>query len=483
MNKTFLFFIVFSSLSVSALSALPPATEVRAVWLTTNYGLDWPGNRVGRRAQEQELISILDKLHALHFNTVLFQVRTRGEVLYDSKIEPMASVVASEKQGKTKFDPLAFVLEECHKRGMELHAWLVTYPLGSDKQVKSLGSSSITKKNPSIVKKYRNEWFLDPGNPQTDDYLMSLVEELVANYDIDGIHFDYIRYPDNPEGFPDATTHRLYGKGQSLQEWRRNNISRFVTRVYDRIKSQKRWVQVSSAPVGRYRKLPDTVVGWTALETVSQDAVRWIKTGKHDALYPMIYYKGGHFYPFADDWIENASGRIVVPGLGAYRMSDAAWSRQDILNQIDYTRKNGSAGQSYFRAGNILSNTKGILNALERYYENPAKLPAMIWLSDKKPDPPFDLTAEKVNGKLRLKWITVNPKERVTYNVYRSETSDFEPDKASNILATGLREPFFEYFRRNDEKGYYYFVTVSDSYHNESEICHPAFFVHSDSIM
>ena len=482
MNRTCLLLIVFLFVTMGVFPVNPPASEVRAVWLTTNYGLDWPRNKISQEVQKRELVAILDNLQKHNFNTVMFQVRARGEMFYDSKIEPMASVIVPSRYGNPKFDPLAFAIEECHKRGMELHAWMVTYPLGLDKHVRSLGARSVTKKNPSITRKYRGEWFLDPGNPKTDDYLLSIVKEIVSNYDIDGIHFDYIRYPDNTGKFPDAGMYRLHGKGKTLHQWRRDNITRFVAKAYDWVKSQKKWVQVSSAPLGRYRALGDTGVGWTALETVFQDAATWLKMGKHDALYPMMYYKDHLFYPFLDDWLENGNRRIIVPGLGAYQMIELGWSRQDIVDQMDYTRKSGSAGQAYFRTGNVLSNTKGILNTLDHYYRYPAKLPAMTWLSDVIPEAPYDLTAENIDGKLLLNWKSDDAGARVTYNVYRSESEAFDVNKAENILATGLRKPFFEYAASVDEKGYYYYVTVSDSYHNESEICYPAFFVHSEKV-
>lgn len=460
-----------------------PAIEVRAVWLTTNYGLDWPINKMSADVQKQELITILDNLKQHNFNTVMFQVRAKGEVFYQSEIEPMASVIVPQSFGKSKFDPLAFAVEECHKRGLECHAWLVTYPLGRDKHVKSLGQNSVTKKNPSIAKKYKEEWFLDPGNPRTDDYLLALVKEIVLNYDVDGIHFDYIRYPDDTRKFPDASTYLMYGKGKSLQEWRRDNITRFVTRTYDWVKKEKPWVQVSSSPLGRYRALGGIGSGWTALEAVYQDAGKWMKTGKHDAIYPMMYYKENLFYPFVDDWILQGNNRIVVPGLGAYQMIELGWSRQDITNQIDYTRRKPVSGQAFFRTDNVLSNTKGILNALKEYYKYPAKLPPMTWLSDAKPNAPYNLTAEKLpNGIFQLKWDAKNKKSDVTYNVYRCETDSFDLNNAENLLAVGLRQPVFEYNAFENDKAYYYFVTVSNAYHNESEMCIPAFFFHSDII-
>lgn len=484
MNKIFSLLIGLLGMTMTLFSSELPATEVRAVWLTTNYGLDWPKNRVNLDEQKTELISLLDSLQKHNFNTVFFQVRTRGEVFYCSTVEPMASVIAPSGYGTQKFDPLEFVIEESHKRGMECHAWMVTYPLGTDEHVKSLGSESVTKKNPSITKKFEEEWFLDPGNPKTDDYLMSLIKEVVTNYDVDGIHFDYIRYPDNRGRFPDAEMHRMYGKGNSLHEWRRDNITRFVIKMYDWVKSEKPWVQVSSAPLGKYRTLNGNGGGWTALETVFQDAGKWMKMGKHDALYPMMYNKEQLFYPFVDDWIDHGNNRIVVPGLGAYLMIELDWSRNDITNQIDYTRRKEVYGQAYFRAENVLSNTKGILNSLKEYYKHPAKLPPMTWLSDSVPTKPIDLTAEQLpNGGLALRWSINDKNARVTYNVYRSETDDFDTDKAENILATGVREPKFDYVENEEDKAYYYFVTVSDSYHNESPISVPAFFYHSDTIL
>jgi len=483
MNKIFLLLILLLCSNTAIYSAPLPATEVRAVWLTTNYGLDWPRNRTSQEIQKKELLSILDDLQKNNFNTVMFQVRARGEVLYDSKIEPMSSLIQSGGYGHPKFDPLAFTIEECHKRGLECHAWIVTYPMGGDKHVRSLGARSVTKKNPTITKKFKGEWFLDPGNPRTDDYLLSIVNEIVTNYDVDGVHFDYIRYLDNRGQFPDDGMYRLHGKGKSRADWRRDNITRFVTKAYDMVKKQKPWVQVSSSPLGRYRSLGNNGHGWTAFETVYQDAGKWMKTGKHDALYPMMYYKEQLFYPFVDDWIENGNKRIVVPGLGAYQMIELGWSRQDILNQVDYTRRKNVHGQAYFRTANVLSNTKGILTSLEKYYSYPAKLLAMTWLSDLIPEKPTDIQAERLpDGTFELKWLLNDEKNRVTYNVYRSETDDFSRDNAENLLAVGLKEPLFTYVAEDNDKAYYYFVTVSDAYHNESEVSIPAFFYHSETV-
>ncbi len=483
MNKIHILLILLLCISQTLFSKESPVIEVRAVWLTTNYGLDWPRNKKSQETQKKELIAILDSLKEYNFNTVFFQARARGEVLYDSEIEPLSSLIVSGENINTKFDPLAFAIEEIHKRGMECHAWLVTYPLGGDRHVRSLGSNAVTKRNPSITKKFKGEWFLDPGNPKTDDYLISIAEEIVKNYDVDGIHMDYIRYPDNRGQFPDNGLYKLYGKGKSISDWRRDNITRFVTKLYDSVKEIKPWVQVSSAPLGRYRTLNDRGRGWTAHETVYQDAVKWLQLGKHDALYPMMYYKDELFYPYLDDWVSNDNNRILVPGLGVYQMLELKWPLKNITDQIEYSRKNKAQGQAYFRTENLLTNTNGILDSLRIYYKNPAKLPRLSWLSDSIPNKPLDIRAELLeNGLFELKWDLEEKQSRVRYNVYRSETDDFCTESTENILAIGLKDNVFYFPVENNDKAYYYYITVSDSYHNESEVSTPAFFYHSDTI-
>ena len=219
-----------------------PKHEVRAAWITAVYGLDWPRTRAttpqGIRKQKEELVDILDKLKAANFNTVLFQTRTRGDVLYPSSIEPFNSILTGKVGGNPGYDPLAFAIEECHKRGMECHAWMVTIPLGNKKHVASLGKQSVTKRVKDICVPYKNEYFLNPGHPATKEYLMRLVREVVDRYDIDGVHFDYLRYPENAPLFPDKYDFRRYSKGRTLDQWRRDNISEIVRYIY---KGVKKW--------------------------------------------------------------------------------------------------------------------------------------------------------------------------------------------------------------------------------------------------
>lgn len=465
------------------LQAQTPATEIRAVWLTTNWKLDWPGNKSTVQDQKIELQRILDELKKLNFNTVFFQTRAQGKVFYRSKIEPLSPYF----NHANNFDPLAFAIEECHKRGMECHAWIITYP---DESVPSKRKRSKQKKidksaiKPSHYKQVNGTWYLDPGRPESRAHLLSLVKEVVTNYDIDGVHFDYIRYPSNTRKFPDQDTHKRYGQGMDIYDWRRENINKLVFTIYDSVKKIKNWVQVSSSPLGRYQVLhhvnPND--GWTARETVFQDVGYWMKSGKHDLAFPMMYYRENNFYPFLDDWVENSYGRIVVPGLGIYQMMvhEGNWPLQDIIPQMNYTRQKGIEGQAYFRTGNILDNLKGIKDTLRTFYPYPAKLPPLKWLDNVAPNSPLDLYVYRDNdGIVHMEWESPDTSEGMTYNVYFSDREDVDITDAKNILAAGLRNNRYSFEASEGEFGFYYSVTASDRYHNESVPCFPAYFVHT----
>lgn len=142
-GTSLLFLFLLSLLPLHAQTS--PKHEVRAAWITAVYGLDWPRTKAttpaGIRRQKEELIDILDRLKEANFNTVLFQTRTRGDVLYRSDIEPFNSILTGKTGGDPGYDPLAFAVEECHKRGMECHAWMVTIPLGGKNMWPHLASN------------------------------------------------------------------------------------------------------------------------------------------------------------------------------------------------------------------------------------------------------------------------------------------------------------------------------------------------------
>jgi uncharacterized lipoprotein YddW (UPF0748 family) len=344
-----------------------PKREMRAVWLTSIYSLDWPDkpfkntNDINR--QQKDLIDILDKLKAANFNTIFLQTRLRGDVIYNSQIEPVSRYICDTDDMGSKYDPLTFAVSECHKRGLECHAWFVTYPLGRQMINGKENNSPTLKKNQDKTRRIGNELYLDPGDPQTNVYLLSLIEEIVEKYDIDGIHMDYIRYPGNK--FPDENTYLHYGKGKNKSNWRRENINRFVSELYDVVKSKKQWVQVSSSVIGIYKKIQGRTKRnyLTAYDGVYQDPVEWLRQEKHDFVVPLMYYTDDLFFQFVLDWKFQKQGRYIFPGLAVYKLDgkEGNWSINKIKEQIRFSRENQMGGNVFFRTRFLLDNKKGIM--------------------------------------------------------------------------------------------------------------------------
>lgn len=464
------------------LAAQLPKHEVRAAWITAVYGLDWPRTRATSperiRKQQDELVEILDKLKAANFNTVLFQTRTRGDVLYQSSIEPYNSILTGKVGGDPGYDPLTFAIEECHKRGMECHAWMVSIPLGNKKHVASLGKESVTKKKAAICVPYKNEYFLNPGHPQTKEYLMSLVREVVKRYDVDGVHFDYLRYPENAPRFPDGYDYKRYAKGRSLAQWRRDNITDIVRYIYKEVKALKPWVKVSTSPVGKYRDTSRySSRGWNAYHTVYQDVQGWLGEGIQDQIYPMQYFRGNHFYPFALDWKEQSNERHIIPGLGIYFLDPAEgnWTLDEIERQMHFIRAQKLEGEAHYRVKYLMDNTQGLYDTLEKnFYTAPALQPAMPWIDSVPPTPPTNLRTEQLaEGYLLLRWNPAtdnDPQNAPTYVVYGSDTYPVDTDNPENILAQRVQGTEFIYapiFPWTTRK--YFAVTAVDRCGNESQ--------------
>ena len=464
-------------------AAAQPKYEVRAAWVTAVYGLDWPRSKATTtpesiRRQQKELTDILDKLKAANFNTVLFQTRTRGDVIYKSSIEPFNSILTGKTGGDPGYDPLAFAVLECHKRGMECHAWMVTIPLGNRRHVASLGNQSVTKKRKEICVAYKNEYFLNPGHPSTKEYLMKLVREVVTRYDVDGVHFDYLRYTENAPRFPDSYDFKRYGKGRSLAQWRRDNLTDIVRYIYKGVKEIKPWVKVSTCPVGKYKDTSRySSRGWNAFNTVYQDPQGWLGEGIQDQIYPMLYFRQNNFYPFVLDWQEQSNGRQVIPGLGIYFLhpDEGNWIREDIDRQINFVRSHGLAGEAHYRVQYLMDNTQGIYDELEEnFYRYPALQPPMPWLDNEAPTAPSDLRiSPEGNGCLLLTWQAATDNDRMNmprYVIYASDTYPVDTTNPENIIAQNVRGTQYTYapIYPWTEK-IYFAVTAVDRYGNEGK--------------
>ena len=245
--------------------------------------------------------------------------------------------------------------------------------------------------------------------------------------------------------------------------------------IYDWVKSVKPWVQVSSAPLGKYNRIERVPnAGWTAYESVYQDPVLWMKQDKQDMIVPMMYYLHENFFPFMDNWVNNSNGRLVVPGLGAYRMleSEADWLLNDITDQIDYSRYYGGAGCAFFRCANVLNNIKGLYDELKNnYYKYPAQLPELTWLDQTIPHSPENVKVERIGTDLKIQWQKpVSENKELTYTVYYSLTDSIQIDNAKHILMTGIRDTaVYLPVDTTMEQGFLFSVSSSTRFHIESK--------------
>ncbi len=473
MRKYILFFIICCATAISTQAYTIPR-EYRAVWLTTYLNLDWPLKPAttpeGAERQKQELCTMLDQFVAAGLNTVFVQARMRSTVAYTSAYEPWDEAFTGTPGKAPLYDPLAFAIEECHKRGLECHAWVVVFPINKVPTAKQLGKKALSRIRPDLCQRCGDLWMMDPGIPGTADYLANICKEIVENYAVDGIHLDYIRYPEREVRFNDNQTYRKYGKGwKNKAEWRRNNVTRCVQAIHDAVKSVRPWVRLSCAPIGKHDDLPrQSSYGWNARTAVSQDAQQWLKTGLMDALFPMMYFDGKHFYPFAVDWQENSYGRPVVPGLGIYFLNKKLrdWPLEVVQRQMNVARQLGMGGQAFFRAKFLIDNEKGLYDWTKNsFYATPAFTPPMTWSDSIAPEAP-KVKVQQSCYSLNLTWNEVQDATPIYYNVYRIDSESSTP----NLLQSKLQETSYAYTPALPSHLYsHYAVTAVDAYGNESD--------------
>ena len=441
-------------LCITALGIAQPKWEVRAVWLTTIGGIDWPStyahDGMGIEKQKQQLTDMLDRLKAVGINTVLLQTRVRATTIYPSDIEPWDGCLSGKPGKSPGYDALQFAIDECHRRGMELHAWVVTIPVG---KWNTYGCQQLRKRYGKLIRKIGDEGYMNPESPTTASYIADICEEITRKYDIDGIHLDYIRYPETWRG----AMHKEY-------------ITDIVKTINSRVKLHKPWVKLSCSPIGKYDDLSRfRSNGWNARSRVAQDAQGWMRDGLMDQLYPMMYFSGNNFYPFAIDWKEQSFGRHVISGLGVYMLhpKERNWPINEVKRQMSVVREIG-LGHCYFRAKFLLDNVKGIYDFALWHDRYPALVPPMTWAQSTVPTSPKMLIVERSHESDQLSWKGAEDRSDgpyLLYNIYASTTYPVDVTKAENLIAT-------RYIRSNitipKAKGqWYYAVTAQDRYGNE----------------
>ena len=461
-----LFHLAVASYGQSFYAVNPnPKYEVRAVWLTTIGGIDWPHSYAqserSAEKQKEELRAILDRLQKANINTILLQTRIRATIIYPSQYEPWDGCLSGFPGKSPGYDALQFAIDECHKRGMEVHAWVVTIPVG---KWNSYGCRQLRKRFPRLIKRIDQDGYMDPEATQTGCYLAEMCREIVQRYDVDGIHLDYIRYPET-------------WKFRISKDQARGNITRIVEKIHQAVKKEKPWVKMSCSPIGKFDDLSRYWShGWNAYTKVAQDAQAWLKDGLMDELFPMMYFRGDQFFPFAIDWKEHSYGKIIAPGLGIYFLDpkEGKWNISDITSELYHLRNIGE-GHAFFRNKFLLDNHQGVYDFVTAHFNRyPALVPPITWESNKRPQQPVTLCIEENEGTTTLRWDnslqyedgTAIKTPSIYNNVYASKEYPVDVHDARNLILT--RTTRRQLTTRTGNTPTYYAVTTTDGFGNES---------------
>jgi uncharacterized lipoprotein YddW (UPF0748 family) len=398
----------------------PPALkrEFRGVWVATVANIDWP-SKPGLPADKQkaELVAILDKAVELRLNAVVFQVRPMADALYESKLEPWSEYLTGTIGKGPGYDPLAFAVEEAHKRGLELHAWFNPYRARHPSAKSEAPKDHITKSRPDLAKPYGTHSWMNPTHADVQNHSLAVILDVVKRYDVDGIHIDDYFYPYKEKDkdkqiipFPDDDTWDAYQKaGGKLarDDWRRDAVNAFVKRMYTETKKAKPWVKVGISPFGIWRPgHPQGIAGLDQFAELYADAKLWFNEGWVDYFTPQLYWpiaQEKQSFPKLLEWWagENTKKRHLWPGLYTSRVgaSEKTWEAKEVADQIAITRKRKDAGVVHFSMKALMRNTGGIADELKKVYAEPALVPETPWLAEGKPPAKPEFVVEKVNGK------------------------------------------------------------------------------------
>lgn len=482
-----------------AIAALPMSSgvkrEVRSVWMATVWALDWPSSTSSTTAQKNEMVKYLDVLQKNNFNAIYFQVRTMSDAFYKSSYEPWSSYLTGTRGKDPGWDPLAFVVEECHKRGMECHAWVNPYRFSTgsnwstaqDQALKSAGMLLAYTKSDG-----KTTTILNPGLESVRKRIVDVCKEIISNYDVDGLVFDDYFYP---EGIPVTSSAGDYdlwqksGASMTFGDWRRNNVNQMVADVYKMVQQQKPYVRFGISPAGAactsaavaakhgIDRCP--VASDWQYDGIFSDPVAWLEAGTIDYISPQLYWKTNHktnpFGPMTKWWsyVAKHFGRhhYASHSISFLNSSNTTSDWEEIGKQVQFSRdytENEAPGAVFYSAAYVTGKKQsGFGEWLQvNKFQNKALTPAIDW---KKSD------LEKVQVSALNKRATVlswTGVDNVRYSVYAVPESVNVETLDSNIPAEYLLGVSYKttYTMPDDKKsGYNYAVCVLDRYGNEYE--------------
>jgi uncharacterized lipoprotein YddW (UPF0748 family) len=424
----------------------PVPREFRAVWVATVANIDWPSKPgLSTWDQQRELLAILDRATALNLNAVILQVRPGADAFFASPYEPWSQFLTG-RQGRAPeppWDPLAFAIEQAHRRGLELHAWFNPYRAAYTRDT-AIARNHISRTNPGSVWRYDRFVWMDPGDPEVRRRSVRAIVDVARRYDVDGVHIDdyFYPYPVNDASgrkvdFPDSATYARYrreGGKLSKDDWRRDNVDKLVEALYKGVHAVKPRVRVGISPFGIWRPgNPHQITGFDAYSQIYADSKKWLQNGWADYLSPQLYWgispPQQSFTALYDWWRSvNTKQRHVWPGLAAYRVSDTTARRlsgQEIAAQLDSMRvRGGDLGHIYFNMTALMKSPDSLDDRLRARYGEPALVPASPWLGAAPPGKPaLALSRDATTNEYFLKLVPANGEKPWLWTVRRSSSA------------------------------------------------------------
>jgi len=471
-------------------SITKPKYEFRAAWIASVENIDWPSKKgLPADSQKAEFIRQLDMHKRNGLNAVVVQIRPAADAFYPSPYEPWSEWLTGV-QGKPPspwYDPLQFMIEETHRRGMEFHAWCNPY-----RAVKTIGRSSIaadhvTRRHPDWFVRFENTLYFDPGNKEVQQYVVTVIRDIVRRYDIDALHFDDYFYPyDIREGnpkwdFPDKSSFAKYGNGMSIGDWRRSNVDSVIVHLSQAIKEEKPYCKFGVSPFAIWRNKSqdaegsETSGGVTDYDNLYANILLWLKRGWIDYVVPQIYFDFDQprapFGPLLDWWAHHSYGRHCYIGLGIYKAFEriAAWhDPTQIPRQIRAMRTYPEVqGAIYFSSTSFVNNPNGWCDSLRNsYYNYPALIEPMPWIDSTRPHEPNFRTEYNQKDLSGTAWLTRgDPQDRLRgYAIYRTDSANVSTDSlpAFDFIPYDSVAGFTIHSGTAEGKGkvWYYYVTA-----------------------
>lgn len=501
---TLIWFVAF--LLSNTVVAQPPKREFRAAWVATVGNIDWP-SRKGLSADQQraEFINILNSHQQAGINAVIVQIRSVCDALYASPLEPWADVLTGQQGQSPGYDPLAFMIGECRKRGIEFHAWFNPYRAVSNIQTATLDPTHIIRRQPNWLLSQGALRILNPGLPEVRQYVTRVVMDVVRRYDIDGVHFDDYFYPYPPAAgtapFTDDSTFVLHNRGfTNRADWRRDNVNILVQQVSDSIRAVKPWVKFGISPFGIWQNRSTSqpagsaTNGLQSYTDIYADSRRWIQAGWLDYIAPQLYWHIGNpaadygvLVPWWDGVMKQANGRHLYIGQAVYRIGGAGepagWQQPNQMpTQLRLNRQTTTIqGSIFYNSTSFRSNPLGLRDSLQtNFYVRPALLPAMPWKDNVSPSAPSGLTAVPAGNAITLRW-TKPPTgtavlDRVRqFVIYRFDGNNVGNQNTAQFIRAITASDTTAFTDSAVTPGgvYMYLVTALDRLHNESAPSNP----------